>query len=143
MTETQKSQFFQRIDQVRGDEQPKFGQMNVRQMICHCADELRMAMGIKKALEYGGVDPAEITLLARSRQTVPAPRGFGQVEGEGTAPTSLENDRRILKDLINQYLALPDTFQFPPHPYFGEYNRQQWDNLTVYHLNHHLSQFGL
>lgn len=116
MTESQKNNFFQRIDRVTGHGQPLFGNMNLHQMICHCGDQIRLALGTKVALKYGEVDPEEIKALARAGKTVPTPVGFGQLEGEGTLPTSLENDKQLLKGLIEAYSNLPDDFKYFRHP---------------------------
>lgn len=143
MTEEQIKQFFERIDKLTLEHQPLFGKMNVNQMICHCADFFRMAKGSKKAMEYGQVDPNEIISLAKSGKSAPAPKGFGQVEGDGTKPTRLENDKKILKEYIREFSKLPDEYNYAEHPYFGQLNKKRWTGLAIYHLNHHLGQFQL
>ncbi|HMB63798.1 MAG TPA: hypothetical protein VKN36_12040, partial [Eudoraea sp.] len=95
MTEEQITRFFKRIDQLTPEQQPLFGKMNVNQMVCHCTDQIRLALGTLLADEYGAVDPAEIISLARSNKTVPTAKGLGQVEGGGTPPTVLDNDIKI------------------------------------------------
>ena len=141
LTEQQIQAFFERIDKLNSSVEPKFGRMNVNQMVCHCADFFRMAKGIKKAKEYGVADPEEIIRLARERKTSPTPKGFGQLEGDGTSPTNLEQDKNMLKKFILDFANLEEDFQFAEHPYFGFMNRKQWIDLAVYHLNHHLKQF--
>lgn len=141
MTEEQIKQFFERIDKLTLEHQPLFGKMNVNQMICHCADFFRMAKGSKKAMEYGQVDPNEIISLAKSGKSAPAPKGFGQVEGDGTKPTRLENDKKILKEYIREFSKLSDQYNYAEHPYFGQLNKKRWTGLAIYHLNHHLRQF--
>ena len=56
--------FFERIDRLTPDHKPLFGKMNVNQMVCHCADQVRMALGSKIPLEYGNVDAKEIIAMA-------------------------------------------------------------------------------
>ncbi|NJB70508.1 hypothetical protein GGR42_000970 [Saonia flava] len=102
-----------------------------------------MTGGTKKALEYRAIDPKEIILLARSGKTTPAPRGFGQIEGNGTLPTNLENDKKILKKHILQFSQFGKDKKFAEHPYFGIISRERWIELANYHLNHHLKQFGV
>ncbi len=133
----------ERIDTLRPDQKPLFGRMNAHQMICHCTDQFRLAMGTKVALEYGKVSTVKIMLLAKTGKTVPTPKGFGQVEGEGTAPSDFETDKRILKEHLLKYSNLDDDFDYPPHPYFGKINKKRWNDLVVYHLDHHLGQFGV
>lgn len=135
--------FFSRIDKLDSSSKPLFGKMNVCQMVCHCSDFFRMAKGTKKAREYGVTDSKKVIELARSGKTAPAPKGFGQVEGEGTYPTNLNNDIRILKEHILEFSGFDSDFEFAEHPYFGKIERKRWVELAIYHLNHHLKQFGV
>mgnify|MGYP001792707406 CR=1 FL=1 len=135
--------YFSRIEKLNWESKPKFGKMNVNQMVCHCSDFFRMATGTKKAQEYGIVDPKKVVELSRSGKTAPTPKGFGQVEGDGTSPTELENDKGILKEYILQFSELDKDYEFAEHPYFGLISRERWVELANYHLNHHLNQFGV
>ncbi len=143
MTKEKVESFFSRINKLTPFHKPSFGQMNVNQMICHCTDAFRMAIGEKKAEEYGKVNPDEIIALARSGKTAPAPKGFDQVRGEGTKPVGLQEDKEALKKYITRFAGLSDDFKYAVHPYFGFLNRQRWENLMDSHLNHHLKQFGV
>ncbi|MEX0314799.1 MAG: DinB family protein [Allomuricauda sp.] len=143
LTEDQVQDFFVRIDNLQIDQKPLFGKMDAHQMICHCADFFRMAFGQKKATEYGQVDPKEITARAKQGETVPTPKGFGQVEKDGTQPIDFEEDKEILKKYILEFKQLGDNYVFAPHPYFGDLTREKWTGLAIYHLNHHLEQFNV
>lgn len=142
-TNEQIQEFFERIDCLDPTLKPKFGKMNVNQMVCHCTDFFRMANGSKKALEYGVVDPKEILKLSRSGKTAPTPKGFGQTEGRGTSPTDLESDKKKLKKHILEFSKLNRDYEFAKHPYFGKIEFEQWNALAIYHLNHHLKQFNV
>lgn len=141
VNEDQITGFFKRIDQLTPGQQPLFGKMNVNQMVCHCTDQIRLALGTIVADEYGAADPAEIISLARSGKTVPTAKGLGQVEGGGTRPTGFDNDIKYLKQHILDFSKLDNDFDFKPHPFFGTYNKRQWTKLTLNHLDHHLKQF--
>ena len=140
-TEKQVRDFFERVDKLDSSQKPKFGEMNANQMVCHCTDFFRMANGNKKAEEYGVVDPKDILKLSRSGKTAPAPKGFGQTEGEGTVPIDFESDKKILKEHILEFSKLDKDYEFAEHPYFGNISFERWIELAVYHLNHHLKQF--
>ena len=142
-TNEQIQNFFIRVEKLNLDSTPKFGKMNVNQMVCHCSDFFRLALGTKKEFEYGVVDPKEIIELPLSGKTAPAPKGFGQVEGNGTLPTDLENDKRILKAYIVQFAQKDKDYEFAEHPYFGYLSHERWAELANYHLDHHLKQFGV
>ncbi len=112
-------------------------------MVCHCADFFRMVKGTKQAEVYGEVDAEEIKALARSGKPTPAPKGFGQVEGDGTKPTEFKRDKEVLKDFILEFSRFPEDYNFAIHPYFGTLDHKRWTGLAIYHLNHHLGQFGV
>jgi len=142
MPEEQANQFFVRIDKLTIDDKPLFGIMNSHQMICHCADFFRMAKGTKKAEEYGVTSLDDIKKLNEEGKSIPAPKGFGQVEGKGTQPTNFENDKEILRGFILEFIKLPEDFSFATHPIFGEMDYTRWSGLAIYHLDHHLKQFA-
>lgn len=135
--------FFERIDRLTLDHKPLFGKMNVSQMICHCADQIRMALGSKIPLEYGNVDVKEIMALAKAGKSVPAPKGLGQVEGEGTPPTDFENDKKLLKETVLEFANWKEEEPMADHAYFGPADKTRWTKMVIYHLDHHLKQFGV
>jgi len=143
MTEDNVKYFISRINKLKPEQKALFGKMNVNQMVCHCTDLLRVALGILKATEYDMVDPKEIILLSKSGKPVPTPKEFDQVEGGGTKPTTLENDKKVLKELLLEFSRLEDGFSYAPHPYFGKIGKKRWNEITAYHLNHHLEQFNV
>lgn len=143
MTEEQIATFLQRIDKLTTDHKGTFGVMTVNQMVCHCTDQLRVALGTKTVGDQGTFDSNEIIQLAKTGRPVPTPKGLGQLEGDGTTPTNLENDKEILKSHILNFSKLPDDFDYSPHPYFGKIDKKRWTNLVIYHLNHHLGQFNV
>ena len=142
MTTEEVRSFLNRIDQLTPDKKAKFGKMNVHQMVCHCADQIRLALGTLRADDdYIKIDPDTVKAMARAKETVPTPKGLDQVAGGGTPPTTFENDRALLKNQLHEFLKMPEDIDYPPHPYFGAFDKKRWINLTRYHLNHHLSQF--
>ncbi len=143
MTQEQQDQFFNLIDQLTEQHTAKFGKMTVQQVLPHCTDQFRMALGEKLAEEYGQVDPQEVIAKAQRGEPVESPKGFGQIEGEGTPPGNFEADRQQLKDAIAHFRSLSDDYPFHPHPYFGALDKVGWSKLMIYHLNHHLEQFGV
>lgn len=142
MTQEQIAQFCNRIDKLTSRQKPLFGKTNANQMICHCTDQLRLAMGTIKAMEYGNLDPKEVNAMSQAGRTVPVPKGLGQVEGGGTKPTIFENDREPLKKHLLEFQKLPNDFNFGIHPYFSEIGKKGWVSIPQYHLGHHLQQFN-
>ena len=141
MTDEQIRYFSERIDQLTSKHKPLFGIMNANQMVCHCTDQIRLAIGTFMAEEYGTIDLDEILAISKSGKTVPSPKGLGQVEGGGTKSTNFVNDVKMLKEHILNFSQLTEDFHFKPHPYFGICNKDRWTAITIKHLNHHLHQF--
>ncbi len=142
MTDEEIQQFLQRIDHLSPQHKALFGQMSVQQMVCHCTDQLRVAMRIKVLPQDGPVDSHEIVAMAKAGKTVPTPKGLGQIEGDGTKPTDWNSDIKVLKQHLLDFHHLPEGFSYAPHPYFGPMNKKSWTRLVVWHLNHHLGQFA-
>lgn len=143
MTTEQVATFLQRIDKLTSNHKGSFGAMNVNQMVCHCTDQLRIAMGKITLGDQGVFNLREIIDSARAGHSVLTPKGLGQVEGDGTSPTTFEHDKETLRNYILDFSKLPNDFDYYPHPYFGKIDRNQWTNLVIYHLNHHLKQFNV
>ncbi len=144
VTTAQFQEFSKRIDQLTLEHKPTFGKMSTGQMVCHCTDQLRLAFGsLRPDEDYIRIDPKKVRALALSGKTVPTPKGLDQVKGGGTKPTTLENDKLLLKAHLQELVNLPEDYAFAPHPYFGPFDKKRWTNLTIYHLNHHLAQFNV
>lgn len=136
-----------RIEKVCIDDAALWGKMNVHQMICHCADQLRLATGEKKARFVGNklltVVVKHLVLLG-----MPAPKGKVETMPEikqgvgGTQPKDFEQDKLDLIELINSFENKFGSQSIKRHPAFGDMNLKQWGRLAYIHLNHHLKQFG-
>jgi hypothetical protein len=142
MNREQKDEFIKRINSVEQNDKASFGKLNVNQMICHCADQLRMAFGEVEGLYRQSIDMTHIISLIAQGETVPTVDGLDQLAGQGTKPTSLENDKAILIDYIEKFVSSGDDYPFHFHPYIGEMNKEKWERLVIQHLAHHLKQFG-
>ncbi|MEX0275085.1 MAG: DUF1569 domain-containing protein [Flavobacteriaceae bacterium] len=143
MTDLQLRLYFNRIDTLTKDHTAIFGKMGVQQMMCHCADYFRLILGHKTVPQNDILRSSEILDLVRKAKPVDTPKGFGQVEGDGTLPTTFEEDREILKKLMLEYSKLPTDYTYPEHPYFGRMTKKRWDTFNNFHIRHHLRQFGV
>lgn len=135
--------FLDRIRQLTPNTKAKYGQMNVHQMVCHCTDFYRFVLGLLKLEEQPTISAMEALQRAQSRETVPAPRSIDQVKGNGTPPTTFEEDRKALETHLKAFYQLDEYYDFPEHFYFGILNRSEWHKASDYHLSHHLRQFGV
>ena len=135
--------FTERIDKLTPLHSPKYGKMNVHQMVCHCTDFYRLVLGEKTLEDRPTLSAKEVFILAKEKKTVPAPKGMDQVLGKGTPPSTFKNDIALLKEKLSTFLNLDHEHDFPPHFYFGKLDPQKWIEVSDYHLNHHLKQFGV
>lgn len=137
-----------RIDAVQAGDRALWGRMSVNQMICHLADQIRVALGgIKTTDRSNFVSRTVVAWLVLLG--VPAPKGkiptfpgIDQVAGKGTPPTELDEDKRTLRAILDEFIAMPDDFAFQHHSAFGKLSKSQWARLIYVHMDHHLKQFG-
>lgn len=139
---------FRRINQLTKENQAHWGKMNVTQMLCHCADQFRIAMGMLEV--ESDTSFFKRTILKRLALWFKIPKGkiatveeLDQVKGNGTASVTFEDDRVNLVKLMNLFLRQPNDFEWSAHPSFGKLSRKEWGRLAYQHLDHHLRQFGV
>lgn len=142
MTIEQKEIFDARITSVNKDDKAKFGQMNVNQMICHCTDQIRMAFGEIKGLYRENIDMVQLREKMARGESLPTVDGLNQASGQGTKSTDLESDKLTLIRYIERFNESSSDYSFHFHPFLGDMDKVKWDRLIIYHLNHHLEQFG-
>lgn len=137
-----------RIDALNDTDPAQWGTMTASQMICHLADQIRVALG-----SIAVADQSTFLTRTVTKRLVllgmPIPRGkvqtfpeIDQAAGKGTAPTTFADDVAALKHVISEFIATEPNFAFQRHSLFGALNRQQWGRLISLHLDYHLRQFG-
>ena len=143
-----KESILKRLEQLQPNAQPRWGQMNANQMLCHLSDSFKSVMG-EKAVK------AKITLLQRTLIKwialyfpVPWPKGVATMPENdqtigGTKPTTFEADRRELEELIARFSARDRHLTWSSHPAMGPLSEKEWQRWGYLHVDHHLRQFGL
>jgi hypothetical protein len=135
-----------RIAQLGPDARRQFGRMDARQMVCHLADQLRVALGEIAA------QPMPVPWMMRHTpvkqlviDVIPWPKGRIQAPPEvfTTVPADWKRDVATLRDLLERFASHADDRMWPPHPIFGEMTGPLWGRLTRRHFDHHLKQFGV
>ncbi len=147
--EKERAELTSRIRALDPDSKGSWGKMNVNQMLCHCADGLRGALG-----ELGTVTD-QSSFVSRTfikplvlyvipiPKDVPTSKRADQVNGDGTPPTDFESDRTTLIGLIERLAETPADFDWSTHFKFGKMNRDEWGIMSAKHIHHHLKQFGV
>ncbi|MBI1185031.1 DUF1569 domain-containing protein [bacterium] len=136
-----------RIEQLDASNERLWGKMDVDEMLCHCTDQIRLALGEKTSRDVS--TPLSRTLvkwlvvyvLKIPRDKVPTLPEFAAGKG-GTKPTQFNTDRQTLLHYINKVRLLDHEKDFHPHGFFGKLNRKQWGIMIYKHLHHHLQQFS-
>jgi len=131
-----------RIDALRADSRPRWGRMNVGQMLVHCDGHLRHSLGepltpVNKPIRFFPLNLLIIYVL-------PTPKGVPTMD-ELRDPVSgvFEEDRRRLKESLERLGALPSGTRMPVHAAFGKIGHHAHGKLAHDHLDHHLEQFGV
>jgi len=143
-----KTEIIQRIEKLNSSATAKWGKMNVNQMLCHCADQLRLANGTKQSKFVGNIMLTTVlkwlilTVLKAPKGKVKTVKELEQGDG-GTNPTTFGADRETLINLVKNFDESFKTNKTEVHPAFGKMNHWQFGRLAYVHLDHHLNQFGV
>lgn len=103
-----KSEILHRIEKLNSTTPAKWGKMNANQMICHCADQLRLANGTKQSVFVGNLMLTTVfkwlilTVLKAPKGKIETVKELKQGAG-GTNPTTFENDKESLIELVRNF----------------------------------------
>jgi len=135
-----------RINQLTSSTTPKWGKMNVAQMLAH----LNVAYDMAYTNKYPQPNFLVRWLLTRFvKQTVVGPKPYPK--NGRTAPAFLvsadqdfEKEKKKLIDYIEKTQSLgADHFEQKESNSFGKLTASEWSMLFSKHLDHHLTQFGV
>jgi len=133
-----------RIRALKPDSKALWGKMDVAQMLAHCQQPLRVAIGqlrLKRGLIgilFGGMARRKLLSNEPWGKNMPTAPEF-----RVTSKKDFESERRALLDLLRRFgEGGPASLTQQPHPFFGPLTPEQWNALQWKHLDHHLRQFG-
>lgn len=140
-------EFERRIDALTPDTSRKWGKMSATEMLTHMNDAIRIGLGMKPAIDKSNwfmnkiAYPVVVKLFpAFPRNLLTAPEmKQGQL---GSVPRDFYTEAEFLKKMLEVFNER-ESDKLKPHPLFGKLNKQQWADLLVKHLEHHLQQFGV
>lgn len=136
----------QRINSLTVNSQPKWGKMNVAQMLAHC--------NVTYELVYEDKHPKPNFILRFILKTFVKKIVVSETRfkhNEKTAPAFIisnardfgaEKDRLITHIQKTQQLGESHFDNKLSHS-FGVLSTNEWNNMFYKHLNHHLTQFGV
>jgi hypothetical protein len=140
------AEFIVRINRLTVDTKPKWGKMNVEQMLAHC--------NVTYEMVYDNIHPKPnafkrfmLKLIVKNIVVNDKP----YKSNSQTAPEFIIKDARkfeLEKQRLIDYLLKTQQlgakyFDGKESLSFGVLNQQEWNNMFVKHLEHHLSQFGV
>lgn len=135
-----------RIAALKPDSPPRWGKMNVAQMVAHCSAAVELALGDRRPPR---------ALVGRLVGRMIKPRVLGNdAPMRRNSPTVEElvvNDTRDFEIERTRLLGLITRFVTAgsngctdhPHSFFGRLTPNEWAILAYKHLDHHLRQFGV
>jgi len=132
-----------RINKLTPQSQPKWGKMNVSQMMAHLQMPIGVAVGTHKLPR---------TLFGRIVGPLAKPMMYSEKPFKHNMPTdksfimtgqekNFDNEKKSLLNLVNQFKE--ENIVNEVHPFFGRMTREQWSKAMYKHLDHHLQQFGV
>lgn len=136
----------QRVHTLTEKSEAKWGKMDVVQMLAHCNESSKMALGTKKMKRmFIGRVLGKVILKKVLINDGPLKKN------SPTVPELIITDKKEFKkekDDFVQILAKFGTmniedFNEKIHPFFGKMTGKEWNVLMYKHFNHHLEQFGV
>tara|TARA_B100000508_G_scaffold55003_3_gene42770 strand:+ start:155906 stop:156358 length:453 start_codon:yes stop_codon:yes gene_type:complete len=134
------------LDMLKSDTKPDWGKMSAQEMVEHLSDTLRIASGKDK---FPLATPEKY--LEKSYEFLMSESPLQRELNVSFAPEERTLRHDDLSDAIDEFteewIAYEEHYenndQRELHPYFGNLNFAEWQELNKKHLTHHLLQFGL
>lgn len=144
--ETVKNENLARINNLSADSTPKWGKMNVSQMMAHVNVAYRMALDENTPITRG-FKRFLISLIAKNMVVGEKPypkNGRTSPDFIISDERDFEKEKAQLTSFINEVNQKGTSyFEGKESQSFGNLTAQEWSNLFQKHLNHHLEQFGV
>ncbi len=136
----------QRVRNLTQFSEARWGKMDVVQMLVHCNESSKMAIGTKKMKRmFLGRIFGRIVLKKTLKNDVPLKKNSPTVPGlivKGRKDFNKEKDD-FIRVLSTLGMMKIEDFNDKVHPFFGKMTGREWDVLMYKHFDHHLKQFGV
>ena|SRR5689334_15558173 len=136
-----KKDIIDRINKLTPQTQPRWGKMNVSQMMAHLQMPIGSALGIYKLPRtffgkiVGPLVKGGMYNEKPFRHNSPTDKSFIMTGQE----KNFDKEKRGLIDIINNFKE--ETIVNDVHPFFGRMTKEQWSKAMYKHVEHHLQQF--
>ena len=135
-----------RIENLNETSSAQWGKMNVSQMLSHCQKPLEVANGNLQLNSKIGVLKKFMFKLFKPlmHNDKTWQKNLATVtEFKITETKEFNQEKGKLVKVINEFSNKKDKSNWPKHPFFGEFNTEQWGKMQYKHLDHHLNQFDV
>ena len=138
------NEILSRIETLTPNTQRLWGKMDVAQMMAHCSEVLKVAVGDEKPPRtfigkiIGGFVKPILTNEKPFGKNSPTDATFKIAD-----PKNFASEKEVLVGLLKRFaMGGKSSVTTHPHPFFGQLTPTEWSSATYKHLNHHLQQFG-
>jgi hypothetical protein len=139
------SEITSRINKLTNETPAQWGKMNASQMLAHCSEALKSAVGKEKHPRafigriFGKMALKQFTGGKPFKKNLPTAKQFLI-----SSQREFDQEKKNLITLAEQFSkGGPTSVSEHPHPFFGKMTHEQWNKLMYKHLDHHLQQFGV
>lgn len=142
LNDADRAELIRRLQRVRPDAAPAWGALNAPRMLCHLADQMRVALGDLPSRPVHNFASRTLVKFLVINTGFEPPRGKIQTAPEmlTSQPGAWEADLSACIDLTER---IGTGSARAVHPTFGPLSPEQWGRLCWKHTNHHLVQFGV
>ena len=142
LNEEDRSHIVERLRHLTPQARPAWGTLNAPRMLCHLADQLRVALGDIPAAPVHTLASRTLLRFLVVNTGIKPPRAKIMTAPEMllSQPTSWDEDLSACVDLAER---VGRGTASAVHPTFGPLSPQEWGRLCWKHLDHHLVQFGV
>lgn len=139
--------YINRINTLSKESQPKWGTMSVDQMLAHCNVTYELVYEPEKHKKVGGLAKFFLSTFVKSKVVSETPYKQNiptgpQFKIAGKKDFDVEKKRLIGFIQKTQQLGR-NAFYGKESASFGALKSDEWNNMFVKHLDHHLKQFGV
>lgn len=141
------SEIIQKLDKLKPDSKPLWGNMSAQRMVEHLTDTLKIASGKTKFPLEIPEDRIE-KMQAFLESDKPMARNIDVPFAKKDTELRHEEIELAIDEFLLEWIDFEEHFADDEnatelHPYYGNLNFEQWSRLHAKHLTHHFEQFGI
>lgn len=138
-----RARLVERLNRLTPNTERRWGTMSGPQMVAHCADVLRLALGDVQLPRRKMILANPVVRFFVIRMPVPKNLPTGREVMTHQSVVDLETERTAMRELLDRFGRCSPSGPWAVHPAFGAMSGKEWGIQQWGHINHHLKQFGL